>query len=191
MLKKFLFLTLLVMFFVPAVTHAVEIPDVTAGKKHFDFSSGCWVLTDNVYVHWNKRELTIRADYAKAQMGSQKVWARGNITLEWQKLVFKCDNIFVKGKEKLVDILGSVDFEQEGVVKITSNVAQYSWSNKIADFYGNVKFTAQQVNVAEVLKLSNGTYEHVQYDVKSQTILALDKKYKPIPSEMSEPEPQD
>ena len=111
--------------------------------------------------------------------------------MEWQKLVFKCDNIFVKGKEKTVDILGSVNFEQEGIIKIKSNVAKYAWSEKVADFYGNVKLTAQQVNAAEGLKVSNGTYEHVQYDVKTQTILAIDKKYKPIPTEMSEPEPQD
>ena len=60
LLKRCVMLLMLVVMFIPTTTQAVEIPDVTAGKKYFDFKSGCWVLTDNVYVHWNKRELTIR-----------------------------------------------------------------------------------------------------------------------------------
>ena len=192
-------LIIAITMFVPTSTYAVEIPDISAGKKDFDFSSGCYVLTNNVYVHWKNRELTIRADNAKAQIGSQKVWANGNISLEWKGMTFKCDSLFVKGKEKTADVLGSVDFNQDGIVKITSNVAKYSWGTKLADFYGKVNLKATnkaKINLADGIKIEkdkiNGQYAHICYDVRNQTIIELDKIYDEQPStEFPEPDPSE
>ena len=193
--KFLLIMIVALMTIVPGRTFAVEIPDVSSGRRYFDYSSGCEVFSGNVYVHWKKRNLTITASEAKAQLMSQKVWASGNINLTQGNMTFKCDNIFVRGKDRTVDILGSVNFLQNNIISITSNVAQFSWKSKMADFYGNVK-----VNVLSTVNISsgndiysvgssvNGTYDHVQYNVRDNTIILLDKNFANIPN-MTFPEP--
>ena len=193
LIKLFLTLVVLLMMSISSEKTFAAMPDISAGQTYFDFKSGCYVLKNNVRVVARGRTMT--ANEAKVQIASQKVWANGDVSLEQEGFSFKCDSIFVQGKLKTVDVLGSVYFVQDNVITITSSVGQFSWDNKVADFYGQVK-----VNVAKKAKINfddnlnidenniNGVYDHVQYNIRESKIILLDKKYDPIPN-ITFPEP--
>lgn len=171
------------------------MPDITAGETEFNFFKGCYIFKDNVRV--SDRGMTVTAQRAVAQMTSQKVWATGNVTFEQQGLKFKCDKIFVKAAESEVEVIGKLNFVQDDLIKIVGDVGTFSWNNKCADFYGNVKLTVNKnakINIDQNLNIKskklNGTYAHIRYNIVEKKIIALDKEYSPIPKmDFSEPDP--
>lgn len=186
----------LLLLFIPIKVFA-SMPDISAGETHFDFSSGCYILKNNVQVIARGRTMT--ANEAKVQIMSQKVWANGDVTLKQEGYYFKCDSIYVQGKLKTVDVLGNVEFAQDDVISITSRVGQFSWGTKVANFYGDVK-----VNIADIEKLNfadglnidkdnvAGTYDHVQYNIREKIIILLEKNVDSIPKmEFPEPDPSE
>ena len=189
------FAILIFAIFVVQIKTFAAMPDISAGETHFDFSSGCYVLKNNVRVVARGRTMT--ANEAKVQIMSQKVWANGDVTLTQNGYSFKCDSIFVQGKLKTVDVLGNVDFSQDNIIAITSSVGQFSWGTKIADFYGkvNVKVSeGAQLTFGEGLVVDengiDGEYDHVQYNVRESKILLLEKHVDSIPiTEFPEPDP--
>lgn len=145
---------------IPAWTFAA-MPDISAGNTYLDFETGCYLLEGNVRVADRGRIIT--ADEAKAQIGSQKVWANGNVTLVQDGITLSCDNVFVRGREKSVDVRGNVDFNQEEVINVKADAAHFQWDTKLVDFYGNV-LVKEEGQVEQV-------YSHVQYNIPEQVIL--------------------
>lgn len=185
MIKFLLTITILLLMTTDSLA---AMPDISAGETYFDFSKGCYVLRNNVKVVDRGRTMT--ADEAIVQIRSQKVWATGNVTLLQEGIKFSCDKIFVQGLEKSVEVIGNVDFNQDDEIKITSDVGTFSWDSKVADFYGHVKISAVNINSNLKIKKSkiNGTYDHIQYNIPEKKIIALDKRFKPMPN-MKFPEP--
>ena len=196
MLKRFKFLTvtILMMLFMTMETFAAT-PDISAGSKEFDPFTMCYILKDNVKVVHQGR--TITADRAVVKVIEQKIWANGNVTLIQDGLTFKCDKIFVQGLANKVDVIGNLNFVQDGALKITADVGTFSWSSKMADFYGHVNLNVDKyskVNFDENVNINhkkvNGVYDHIQYDIVNNKIIALDKKFSSIPkAEFTEPDP--
>ena len=156
---------LLALCLLPTAAFA-EMPDISAGETYFEMGSGCYVLEGNVRVAARGRVMT--ANEARVQITSQKVWAKGDVTLLQDGIEFHCDSIFVQGKEKSVDILGSVSFAREGVITITSDIAHFQWDTKLADFYGNVRVTKEGQEEER--------YDHVQYHVRENQILMAEER---------------
>ena len=185
---------MLLLLFMTAKTFAA-MPDISAGSTKFDPFNMCYIFQDNVKVVHQGRSIT--AGRAVVKMTAQKVWASGEITLIQEGLKFKCDKIFVRGLDSEVEVIGNLDFVQDGVLKITADLGTFSWSSKEADFYGRVKINmdkSSNVILDDNLKVKkkkvNGVYEHIKYDVVNKKIIALDKKYENIPkAEFSEPDP--
>ena len=184
---------LIVLLLIAPKSTFAAMPDISSGQKYFDILSGCYVLKDNVTVIMDGRKMT--ADEAKVQVAAQRVWANGNVTLNQEGLVFKCDSIFVEGKESKVDVKGNVKFVRNSAINISSNYGRFSWASKVADFYGqvNVNLTSgANINLADNVKINgsniNGTYEHVQYNIVTNTIELLEKQVDKIP-DFTFPEP--
>ena len=171
------------MFFLIALmplSVSAEMPDISAGETHFDIANGCYILKNNVRVVARGRTMT--AHEAKVSLTTRKVWARGDVTLIQDGIKFNCDSIYVQGTEKTVDVLGNVFFEQEQLLKITSDIAKFSWGTKVADFYGKVSINVED---AKKLKFGDGVdknsdltqpYDHIQYNVVEKKILLLEIK---------------
>ena len=183
-MKKFFCLLALMLSFLSTVCSAA-MPDITAGETRFDIAGGCYVLKNNVRVVARGRTMT--AQEAKVSLTSQKVWAQGDVTLEQDGITFRCDSIYVQGLEKTVDVLGNVNFDATDLIKITSEIAKFSWSTKIADFYGNV-----QLNILAEKGLTfdeavdpnfdrNQKYDHVQYNVVEKKIMLIENKTSEAP----------
>ncbi len=190
---KIKFLIVLISLLIITTKTFAAMPDISAGYKSFDFSKGCYILKYNVRVVARGRTMT--ANEAKVQVTSQKVWANGNVTLTQEGFTFKCDSIFAQGKLKMVDVLGNVDFFQNNTIHITSNVGQFSWGSKIADFYGEVTINvidSTKINFGDNLNVNfadiNGIYAHIQYNVRENKILLLEKTAVNIPK-FNIPEP--
>ncbi len=179
MRKFFCSMVLMAALMITTVCSAA-MPDISAGETRFDIASGCYVLKNNVRVVARGRTMT--AQEAKVSITSQKVWAQGDVTLEQDGITFRCDSIYVQGLEKMVDVLGNVNFDATDLIKITSEIAKFSWSTKIADFYGKVKIdpiAADGLTFAEGIDPNfdrNRTYDHVQYNVVEKKILLLEDK---------------
>ena len=196
-LNVFAIVVTLLILVAPIKTFAA-MPDITASETSFDFFKGCYIFRNNVKVV--DRGMTVTAKQATAQMSSQKVWATGGVTFEQEGLKFKCDKILVKAAQSNVEVIGKLDFVQDGgAIKITGDVGTFSWDDKCADFYGKVKLTVAKnanVTVDSGLKTKpkkvNGTYSHIRYNIVEKKIVALDKEYSNIPpQEFSEPDPTD
>ena len=186
MLRKFkIFTAMVLMLLFMSVKTFAAMPDISSGSKQFDPFTMCYILKDNVKVVQQDR--TITADRAVVKITEQKVWAVGDVTLSQAGLWFKCDKIFVQGLDNKVDVIGNLDFVQDGTLKITADVGTFSWKSKMADFYGHVKLN---VDNSFSKKKINGLYDHVKYDIVNKKIIALDKSYQPIPkAEFSESDP--
>lgn len=176
-MKKIFTLITLMLIFISSTVYA-EKPDISANSKSFDFSTGCYILKGNVRVVARGRTMT--ADEAKVQIPTQKVWANGNVTLSQSGYSFKCDSIYVQGKQKTVDVLGNAHFIQPQIINITSNVGQFSWDSKVATFHGIVNLTvydkskltfAEDINPNDV----GGYYSRVQYHVRENKIISLER----------------
>ena len=163
------------------------MPDISAGETKFDIFNGCYILKNNVKVIHQGRTMT--ANQATVKVADQKVWASGNVTLVDNEIKFNCDKIFVEGFKKNVTVIGGVDFFQDNALKIICDVGNFSWDNKIADFYGHVKIKIDKSSKVKLdknlevnLKKINGTYDHIQYNIVEKKLILLDKKFDRIPA---------
>ncbi len=156
------------------------MPDISAGSTRLDLGTGCYVLEGNVRVVDRGRIMT--ANEATVQIGSQKVWANGSVTLEQDGITFSCDSLLVKGKENCADVYGNVNFNQEKVISITADAGHFQWDTKLADFYGNVTVKSEG---------KEDVYSHVQYNVQEQKIILTETGDVEVPEpDMSiKPEP--
>ena len=187
---------LLLLLFMTAKSFAA-MPDISAGSTKFDPFNMCYIFQDSVKVVHQGRSIT--ANRAVVKMTAQKVWASGEVTLIQEGLKFKCDKIFVRGLDSEVEVIGNLDFVQDGALKITADLGTFSWSSKEADFYGHVKINMDKsskvvfddsLNIKK--KKVNGVYDHIKYDVVNKKIIALDKKFASIPkAKFSESDPTD
>lgn len=183
MIKKIIYsIALLIIMLLPTAAFAAA-PDITAGETKF--VNGYYILKNNVRVVARGRTMT--AQEAKVSILTQKVWAQGDVTLIQDGIQFKCDSIYVQGTEKTVDVLGNVKFDATNLLKITSEIAKFSWSTKVADFYGNVSLNILDVNglqfapnVSSSLDC-NRTYDHIQYNVVEKKLLLVENKSSTAP----------
>ena len=183
LIRKIIYsVALLMMLLLPTAAFA-QAPDITAGSTKF--VNGYYILKDNVRVVARGRTMT--AQEAKVSILTQKVWAQGDVTLIQDGIQFKCDSIYVQGTEKTVDVLGNVQFDATDLLKITSEVAKFSWSTKVADFYGNVSLNILDINglkcdaaVDKSLDF-NRTYDHVQYNVVEKKLMLVEDKASSAP----------
>lgn len=177
-MRKFFYSIAFIMALVLPTMCSAAMPDITAGETKF--VNGYYILKNNVRVVARGRTMT--AQEAKVSILSQKVWAQGDVTLEQDGITFRCDSIYVQGTEKTVDVLGNVNFDATDLIKITSEIAKFSWSTKIADFYGKVKLdvlAADGLTFADEIDRNadlSRTYDHVQYNVVEKKILLLEDK---------------
>lgn len=156
----------LVMVMIPAKGLAA-MPDISAGKTDFDMMRGLYILTNKVKVTDNGR--TITAEKAVVSLKDQKVWANGDVTLNYDNLNFKGDKIFVRGLDKTAEAVGTLQFNTKNGLKITADYGTFNWGTKEADFYGRVK-----VSGAKKIK-KNVEYAHVKYNVVENKFVSLDQ----------------
>ena len=179
MIRKFFYTIVLLMtvMMLPTTSYA-EMPDISAGST--SFVNGFYILKDNVRVVARGRTMT--AQEAKVSVFTQKVWAQGDVTLQQDGIEFRCDSIYVQGTEKTVDVLGNVKFDATDLIKITSEVAKFSWSTKVADFYGRVSLElldTDKVKFDEAVNKTldcNRTYDHVQYNVVEKKLMLVEDR---------------
>ena len=177
---KKLKLTWLIVFLIiilPKVTFA-DAPEISAGEKYFNILEGHYVLRDNVRVALNNHGVRaiVTADEARVNVLSQKCWADGNVKFVHDNVIFSCDKAYLQWQTKTADVIGKVAFLSAGVVSITAQSATFNWREKIADFYGRVQVNAKEnLKLAENLELEQGIYAHVQFDVRQNKILLLEK----------------
>ena len=177
-LLKFFSILFLLIIFLPNKSFA-EMPEISAGKTHFDIFKGYYVLEDNVNVVMKNHGVTatITANSAKVNVMTQKCWANGKVTLTHDDINFSCDKAYLQWKTSTAEVVGNVNFKNKKNISVTSDTAVFSWKDKTIDFYGKVKLNAEKtVQFAEGLKLKNKIYAHVQYDVKENKILKLEEK---------------
>ena len=158
-----------------------DMPEITAGQTYFDVMKGHYVLKDNVRVVMNNHGLkaTVTANEARVNVVAQKCWALGDVTFSHVDYDLKCDDAYLQWQTKTADLVGGIDFKGKKSVAVTSNKATFNWEEKIADFYGDVKVTAEKdLQFAEDLKLEDDVvYAHVRYNVTENKILQLDKTF--------------
>lgn len=171
---------LLALMIIPCQSFA-EMPEITAGQTYFDVFKGHYVLKDNVRVVMNNHGLTatITANEARVNVVQQKCWALGNVNFSHVDYELKCDNAYLQWQTKTAELVGGIDFKGKKSVAVTSEKATFNWENKVADFYGEVKVTAEKdLQFEEGLTLEDGVvYEHVRYNVTENKILQLDKTF--------------
>ena len=163
-LLKFFSILFLLIIFLPNKSFA-EMPEISAGKTHFDIFKGYYVLEDNVNVVMKNHGVTatITANSAKVNVMTQKCWANGKVTLTHDDINFSCDKAYLQWKTSTAEVVGNVNFKNKKNISVTSDTAVFSWKDKTVQF-------------AEGLKLKNKIYAHVQYDVKENKILKLEEK---------------
>ncbi len=165
------------LFLIPAKSFA-DAPEISAEQKYFNVIKGHYVLKGNVNVGLNNRGLKakISADEARVSLLGQKCWATGKVTFVHDNVVFGCDKAFLQWSTKTADVVGAVKFESKDTVSITADSATFNWSEKIADFYGAVNLKPEEnLSFAEDIELEDVTYAHVQFNVRENKILVLEK----------------
>ena len=156
------------------------MPEISAGEKYFNPLNGNYILKENVFVSFDNHGFKAKftADEARGNMFSQKCWATGNVNFSHNEILFRCEKAFLHWQANTVNVSGSIQFDSKGVVAITADSATFNWQNKIADFYGKVKVIPKSnLKLANNLKLDGGNYSHVQFDVRENKILQLDKTF--------------
>lgn len=174
-----IFPLILILFLLPAKSFA-DAPEVSADKTSFNFLTGCYFLQDNVTVSMNNHGFkgTIKADEAKVNMYKRKCLAKGKVSLTQEKFLLNCDSAFSKFDDKIVLIVGNVNFKSKDNVTITSTTATYDWEKRVADFYGKVKVkTEKNFKGDENLKPGKIIYAHVSYNIDENKIISLDKNF--------------
>ncbi|MBQ6297823.1 MAG: hypothetical protein IJK81_09105 [Selenomonadaceae bacterium] len=168
------------MIFVAQVKTFAAMPEVSAGETYFDLFKGAYVLKNNVHVAVDNHgfRATVTADGAIVSVTQQKCWADGNVKLTQENIIFSCDHVYIEGATHTAKVKGKVKFENKNSATITSDTAVFNWDNKIVDFYGKVTLKSdKKVKLADGLTLDGKDYQHIQYNVVEDTILALDKTF--------------
>ncbi len=176
---KFFVLTVLMILIAQGKVFA-EMPEISAGEMYFDMFKGCYVLKGNVHVSANNHgfKATITADEAFVSVIKQKCWADGHVKLTQENITFSCERAYLQWQTKTAEVVGTVNFATKKSVAISSDTAVFNWQDKIVDFYGKVTLKAgKNVQLAEGVKLDGKEYQHIQYNVVEDKILALDKKF--------------
>ena len=176
---KFFALTVLMILFANGRAFA-EMPEISAGEMYFDMFKGCYVLKGNVHVAANNHgfKATITADEAFVSVIKQKCWADGHVKLMQEDITFSCERAYLQWQTKTAEVVGTVNFANKKSVAIISDTAVFNWQDKIVDFYGKVTLkTSKGVKLADGVKLDGKEYQHIQYNVVEDKILALDKKF--------------
>ena len=176
---KFFALTLLMILVANGRAFA-EMPEISAGEMYFDMFKGCYVLKGNVHVAANNHgfKATITADEAFVSVIKQKCWADGHVKLMQEDITFSCERAYLQWQTKTAEVVGAVNFANKKSVAIISDTAVFNWQDKIVDFYGKVTLkTSKGVKLADGIKLDGKEYQHIQYNVVEDKILALDKKF--------------
>lgn len=147
-MKKFLFTTLFICLsaftcsaasnFSPADAAKVEQSGdvvITSDARHFNPLTGIYDLNGHVYVKFpiHGESMIVEADTAQVKLYSQEVNARGNITLQFGTMTFKCDKTYVPIKERRAEVEGNIYFKHE-YTEIKADSAVYNWKSKIATF---------------------------------------------------------
>ena len=176
---KFFALTVLMILVANGRAFA-EMPEISAGEMYFDMFKGCYVLKGNVHVSANNHgfKATITADEAFVSVIKQKCWADGHVKLMQEDITFSCERAYLQWQTKTAEVVGAVNFANKKSVAIISDTAVFNWQDKIVDFYGKVTLkTSKGVKLADGVKLDGKEYQHIQYNVVEDKILALDKKF--------------
>lgn len=180
LLKIFIMTALIVMMFGAQNTAFAVMPEISAGEMYFDVFKGCYVLKGNVNVGVNNHgfKATVTADEAQVSVIKQKCWAAGNVKLTQENIIFSCDRAYMQWQNKTAEVTGSVKFANKKSIAITSDTAVFNWQDKIVDFYGKITLKAgKKVSLADGVKLDGKEYQHIQYNVEEDKILALDKTF--------------
>ena len=162
---------------IPAKSFAAA-PEITADEKYFNLMKGHYVLRGNVNVALNNHGMTakISADEARVDLLGKKCWATGKVNFLQDNVDFNCDKAYLQWETKTADVAGKVKFESKETVTITADSATFNWSEKIADFYGKVKVTpGKNLVVEDDLKVEDIIYAHVQFNVRENKILQLER----------------
>ena len=158
----------LVLFMIVAAQGKVfaAMPEVSANETYFDMFKGVYVLKGNVNVAMNNHgfKASITADEAFVSVLKQKCWANGKVKLLHGEITFSCDRAYLEWATYTAKVTGKVKFVNKKSVTINSDTAIFNWQDKIADFYGKVSINGK-------------TYQHVQYNVVEDKILACDKTF--------------
>lgn len=168
-----------IMFFVAPSIACAEMPEISAGEMYFDVFKGCYVLKGNVHVAANNHgfKAVVTADEAQVSIVKQQCRAQGNVKLTQDNITFGCERAFLQWQTKTAEVTGAVNFDNEDSVAVTADSAVFNWQEKIVDFYGNIKLTVRDVQFADGIALDGEDYQHVQYNVAENKILALDKNF--------------
>ena len=153
-------------------------PEISAGQTYFNLLKGHYVLKENVRVALDNHGLKaiITADEARVNILSKKCWAFGNVNFVHDDVIFGCDKAFLQWETKTADVVGKVNFESKETVSIKADTATFNWGEKIADFYGKVTVKPEKnLQLAEDLELADIVYAHVQFNVRENKILQLEK----------------
>ena len=150
LVKKF-FLLILTIFLLPVMCFAAE-PTASTHKtskgndviiqsdvRTFDILKGVYDLQGNVFVQLPARDktLTIKGDRTAVHLYKMEVHGKGNITLTYDDLDFKCDAVDVFHKARTAYVNGNIQFLHDKT-KITADKGQFNWKTKLATFEGNV-----------------------------------------------------
>ncbi|MBE8950548.1 MAG: hypothetical protein SR3Q1_08115 [Quinella sp. 3Q1] len=176
---KILGLALLMIFIAQGKTFAA-MPEISAGETYFDIFRGVYVLKGNVHVAADNHgfKAIVTADEAIVSVVKQKCWAEGNVKLKQENITFSCERAYLQWQTKTAEVTGDVKFENKKSVAINSDTAVFNWGDKIVDFYGNITLKAEKkVKFADGVELDGKEYQHVQYNVVENKILALDKTF--------------
>ncbi|MBQ7477084.1 MAG: hypothetical protein IJT06_06795 [Selenomonadaceae bacterium] len=174
-----IFVVTFALMIVPCQSFA-EMPEITAGETYFDVMKGHYVLKDNVHVVINNKgfKSTVTANEARVNVIAQRCWAFGNVKFSHENYNLKCDEAYMNWQAHKAQLVGKIDFEGKQSVFIKSKTATFDWDSKEADFYGDVKVVAKKnLLIADGLKIENGNYAHVRYNVVENKILQLDKTF--------------
>lgn len=108
---------------------------ITSDVRHFNPLTGIYDLNGHVYVNFptHGEQVIIKADTAQVKLYSQEVTARGNIVLNFKEMLFNCDNVYVKHKDRTAYVNGNIYFKHENN-NIRADSATYCWKTKLAVF---------------------------------------------------------
>lgn len=149
-MKKFL-IAILMIFILPVMCFAAEPTSSThktskgndvvikSDTRTFDILKGIYDLNGNVFVQLPARDktLTIKGDRTTVHLYKMEVHGKGNITLIYDDLDFKCDAVDVYHKARTAYVAGNILFQHDNT-KITANKGEFNWKTKLATFDGNV-----------------------------------------------------
>lgn len=149
-MKKF-FMIFLMLLMLPTLCFANEPTSSThktskgnevviqSDTRTFDILKGVYDLNGNVFVQLPARDktLTIKGDRTTVHLYKMEVHGKGNITLIYDDLDFRCDAVDVYHKNRTAYVIGNMNF-QHGKTKISADKGNFNWKTKLASFEGNV-----------------------------------------------------